>query len=681
RPRGQAAAVDGARISAADAEPGQWMSHGRTYDEQRFSPLDEINTETISDLRLAWYLDLDTRRGQAATPIIVDGVMYISTAWSKVRAVDAATGQVRWAFNPEVPGAWAARACCDVINRGVAVWEGKVFVGTIDGRLIALDARSGDVVWEIDTIDRSQPYSITGAPRAAKGLVFIGNDGGRFGVRGYVSAYDAATGALAWRFHTAPGDPADDFESPAMETAADTWTGEWWAMGGGGAVWDAIVYDDVLDLLYVGVGAGAPWNHRLRSPEGGDNLFLSSIVALDPDDGSYVWHYQTTPGDTWDFDATQPIIIAELPIKGETRRVVMQAPNNGFFYVLDAQSGELISAQAYGPVNWAEGIDPATGRPIEVPEARWSDTGVAYLATPGPEGGHDWHPMSFSPRTGLVYIPVRETLHPFAPERDFTANPIGFNTGADFHLASLPQEPEAKAAALASITGALLAWDPVARREVWRAERPTPINGGVLATAGDLVFQGGGHGTFDAYRADDGEPLWSSQVQTGVIAAPASYEARGAQHVAVLVGGGGGAALAGGEATKAVGLPNRSRLLVYKLGGRASLPPARDRSPPPLDPPRSVASAAIVERGAKHYARLCGVCHGDGAVSGGPIVDLRRSATLRAPDAWYEVVMEGRLTDYGMPAFADVLDADGSEAVRAYIVARANEDKARETAP
>ena len=352
--------VDGARIVAADSEPGNWMTYGRTYSEQRFSPLDAINADNVADLGLAWYFDLDTDRGQEATPIVVDGVMYVSTAWSKVKALDAATGKLIWAYDPKVPGQTAVYACCDVVNRGVAVWKGRVYVGTLDGRLVALDAASGEPVWSVQTTDPDKPYTITGAPRVVKDKVLIGNGGAEFGVRGYVTAYDAQTGAQVWRFYTVPGDPAKGFESDAMEQAAKTWTGEWWKLGGGGTAWDSIIYDPGLNLVYIGAGNGTPWNQAIRSPDGGDNLFLSSIVAVNADTGEYVWHYQETPGETWDFTATQPLMLADLTIGGEKRHVVMHAPKNGFFYVLDAKTGEFISGDKFATVTWASGIDPET---------------------------------------------------------------------------------------------------------------------------------------------------------------------------------------------------------------------------------------------------------------------------------------------------------------------------------
>jgi quinohemoprotein ethanol dehydrogenase len=322
--------VDNLRLVQPNKEPGNWMTHGRTYSESRYSTLDQISDQSVAGLGLAWYTELSTDRGIEATPIVVDGVMFVTGGWSIVYAIDARTGQIIWTFDPKVPGAWAAYACCDVVNRGVAVWQGNVFVGTLDGRLIALDARTGDRVWEVQTTDRDQPYTITGAPRVIKGKIIIGNSGADYGVRGYVSAYESTSGRLAWRFYTVPGDPAKPFESDVMEMAAETWTGEWWKTGGGGTVWNAMAYDPELDLLYIGVGNGTPWSQRQRSPEGGDNLFLSSIVALDPDDGEYIWHYQTTPGESWNYSATESIFQTAQQIDGVLGPVMIEAPKNGF---------------------------------------------------------------------------------------------------------------------------------------------------------------------------------------------------------------------------------------------------------------------------------------------------------------------------------------------------------------
>jgi quinohemoprotein ethanol dehydrogenase len=664
--------VDGARIVGADREPGNWMSHGRDYGEQRFSPLKEVNEENVGSLGLAWHYDLDTDRGQEATPIVVDGVMYVSSAWSKVFALDAATGARLWSYDPKVPPEWAVNACCDVVNRGVAVWKGKVFVGTLDGRLVALDAATGKQVWETLTIDRNFRYTITGAPRIAKGKVFIGNGGAEMGVRGYVSAYDAETGKMSWRFYTVPGDPSKPFENKALESAAKTWTGEWWKFGGGGTVWDSIVYDPELDLLYIGVSNGSPWNRRIRSPGGGDNLFLSSIVALKPDTGEYVWHYQETPGEMWDYTACQQITLADLTIEGRARKAILHAPKNGFFYALDRANGSLISAKPYTQVNWASGIDMKTGRPIETAIARYTG-GEPALIVPGPLGAHSWQPMSYSPLTGLVYIPVQDAGFPYKSDENFQPKKMAANYGVDVVAAGMPQIPEIKKAVLDSVKGRLVAWDPVGQKQIWEVERPGPWNGGVLSTAGNLVFEGTAGGSFEAYRADNGKKLWSFDAQSGVMAGPVSYTVKGQQYVAVLAGWGGVFPLVTGEvAFKSGRVRNISRVLAFKLGGKASLPPTPKFEEPALDPPPATANEATVNNGERLFQRYCAACHGDVAVGGGIVTDLRYSKTL-ANDRWFDVVLGGSLRKAGMVSFAKELSRNEMTDIRAYVIFRAHQ--------
>ena len=446
------ASVASDRIEAADTEPANWLAHGRTYDEQRHSPLADINAGNVADLRLAWYWDTGDTRGLEATPIVVDGVLFTTGTWSRVYTTDGRTGELIWQYDPGVPKAWGKYACCDVVNRGVAVWKGRVFVGTLDGRLVALDAGTGEVAWETLTIDPDRPYTITGAPRVVNDLVVIGNGGGEYGVRGYVTAYDWETGEERWRFWTVPGDPSEPFESPAMELAAETWSGgNWWEIGGGGTAWDSMAFDPELNLLYVGVGNGTPWNRDLRSPGGGDNLFLASIVALNADDGTLAWYYQTTPGETWDYTATQQMILADMEVAGTTRKVIMQAPKNGFFYVLDRTNGEFISAEPYVPVNWATHIDYETGRPVEIPEARHPE-GTA-LVFPSAHGGHNWHPMAYNPATGYVYIPAIEMAFPYAKKPDFEYLPGAFNSGIDLTPLLPPKTVEARAAMFESMMG------------------------------------------------------------------------------------------------------------------------------------------------------------------------------------------------------------------------------------
>ncbi len=671
------AAVNTARLVAADSEPGNWMSNGRDYGEQRFSPLDQLNTENVNQLSLAWYADIDTSRGQEATPIVVDGAMYVSTAWSHVKAYDVRTGEPLWAYNPEVDPAKGVDACCDVVNRGVAVWEGKVFVGTIDGRLIALDSATGEELWSVVTVDQTKPYTITGAPRIVKGQVIIGNGGAEYGVRGYITAYDANTGRQNWRYYTVPGNPADGFEQPELEMAAQTWNGEWWRLGGGGTVWDSMAYDPELNLLYIGVGNGSPWNQSLRSPGGGDNLFLTSIMAINPDDGTYRWHYQTTPGETWDYTATQHIIVADVTIDGAERRVVMQAPKNGFFYVLDAATGQLITAEKFVPVSWASHIDLETDRPVEIPEARYNETGVPLIVQPSALGGHNWHPMSFSQRTNLVYLAARENIMGYTAETEYITSERGWNTGTDF----------AAGAALISAAGDqaptrqsyLLAWDPIAQREVWRVPHLDPSDAaGVLSTAGGLVFQGNAEGEFVAYRDDNGERLWSAMTQAVTVAAPITFLVDGVQHVAVLSGGrslptiGAGAI---GSTTRASN--NNSRILVFKIGGTAQLPaelPAEITAAGELNPPPLTAVSETLAHGEQVYARLCSVCHGPAAVSAsvGTFPDLRYSPRIQTLEAFEAVVIDGELTSGGMVSFDSSLEDADAEAIRQYVISQAH---------
>jgi PQQ-dependent dehydrogenase (methanol/ethanol family) len=664
--------VDGARIINADSEPGSWLSHGRTYAEQRYSPLNQIDKSNVGTLGLAWFADLDTNRGQEATPLMVDGVIYVSTAWSKVKAYDATTGKALWAFDPQVPGQAGVNACCDVVNRGVAVWKGKVFVGTIDGRLIALDSATGAKLWDVITVDQSKPYTITGAPRVVKGNVLIGNGGAELGVRGYITAYNVDTGKQVWRFYTVPGNPADGFEQPILEKVAKTWSGKWWRMGGGGTVWDSMSYDPELDLLYIGVGNGSPWNHTLRSQGKGDNLFLSSIVALKPDTGEYVWHYQSTNGETWDHTATQQIIIADLMIDGARRRVLMQAPKNGFFYVIDAATGKLISAKNFTNISWAKGVDLKTGRPIENPAARYNVTGKPFKSLQNPNGAHTWHSMSFSPQTGLVYLPIHGTPFMYGSPLNFSYETrLAQNVGADFSANATLDPKEV----MANTYGRLIAWDPVNQKEMWRVERAGQANGGALATAGGLVFQGTGSGQFTALDATNGKELWTAATQTGIVAAPMSYAIDGEQYVAIMAGTGGSWALIGGDTNmKGYAPTNVSRLLVYRLGGTVQLPAATVVQQLPIAPPPATAAASVVDKGGSLYGTYCANCHGAGAVQVGILPDLRRTPMLQTAEGWEQVVVGGTRQAHGMANFSSVLSKEDAEAIRAYVIQRANQD-------
>ena len=667
------ATVDAKRMREADsaANAGQWMSPGRDYSEQRFSPLKQINSDNVRGLRLAWFADFDSNRGQEATPLEIDGVIYLSTAWSRVKAFDARTGRLLWAYDPKVPGEFAGRGCCDVVNRGVAAWQGRIYVASYDGRLIALDARTGQVVWEVLTLDHDKPVTSTGAPRIVKGKVLIGNAGGEFGVRGYLSAYDAVTGKLIWRFYTVPGNPAEGFEQPILKTAARSWNGEWWTLGGGGTVWDGIVYDPRLNLVYFGTGNGSPWNRAYRGAGGGDNLFLASIIAVNADTGAYVWHYQETPGEEWDYDATSPLMLADLRIEGRTRRVLMQAAKNGFFYVLDARTGQYISAANYVAVSWASGIDHKTGRPILNPEARYDETGKAAIVQPGGQGAHSWHPFSYSPETGLVYFSGIETSFAVKGATGFKPQPMGANTGLAFPVPPTIYD-ELKSKAPRTAQSQLIAWDPVKQREVWRTPVLGTIGAGTLSTAGNLVFQGTTKGRFVAYRASDGKELWTTEAQTGVVAAPSSFELDGEQYIAEEVGYG----------LARYGVSNQSRLLVFKLGGTAALPPAPPPPPPPvLDPPPSTASAETIGVGHETFQSHCAMCHDTSYANRGVFPDLRYSPLLASEEAFEAIVLGGALQQSGMASFKGRLTADEVQSVRAYLIDRANQAKSSPTPP
>ncbi len=669
------AAVDGKRIVAADDEPGQWMSTGRTYDEQRHSPLQQINADNVKDLGLDWYFDYPTKRGMEATPIVVDGTLYTSGSWSIVYAFDAKSGKLLWYYDPQVPKSWMVNLCCDAVNRGVAVWNGKVYVGTLDGRLIALNAKDGAPVWEVQTTDKTKPYSITGAPRIVKGKVMIGNGGAELGVRGYISAYDAETGDMVWRFYTVPGDPAKPYESEQLAKAAETWTGdEYWKFGAGGTVWDSMAYDPELDLFYFGVGNGTPWNRMIRSPGGGDNLFVSSIVAVRPDTGEYVWHYQTTPGESWDYTATQHMILADLEIDGKPRKVIMQAPKNGFFYVLDRETGEFISAEKYTAVTWASHVDPETGRPVETENARYEDG--PQVVFPNTQGGHNWHPMSYSPETGYVYIPAQIGLMNYANDDEFVFRDQGWNVGVDVMVAVTPEDKALREKVIAEFSGFMSAWDPVANKEAWRIPMTNMWNGGILSTAGNLLFQGNAEGELVAYRADSGKKLWSFPAYTGIVAAPITYTVDGEQYVAVNAGWGGAliafGEIAGRTAKDIVpGGSNHSRLLVFKLGAKEQLPkPTETReipTPPPLE-----ADVEVVEAGHKLYMFNCHFCHGDSAVSGSSVPDLRMLSP-QTHEEFYAIVLGGLRHNKGMAGFAGRLDKDDADAIHAYLIKRAHD--------
>lgn len=632
-----------------------WPSYGLNHTEQRFSELTQINHNNIDQLKLDWALDVPDAVSINSTPLTIDGVIYFSADRAIVHAVDAASGQLLWSYDPQ---SWKHAPRGFGIgfntNRGIAHWQDRIFVGTADGRLVALAAKDGRVLWASRAFPLGSRKAINGAPRAFDGKVFIGNSGAEYGTRGYVEAYDAETGERLWRFYTVPGNPADGFENPAMEMAAKTWHGQWWKTFGGGTVWNGLTYDPELELLYVGVGNGDPWDHDLRSQGKGDNLFLCSIVALNANTGEYVWHYQTTPGEQWDYKSTMDMILADIEHNGEQRQVIMQAPTNGFFYVLDRATGELLSAKPYDKVTWATHIDLETGRPAEVAGIRMKP-GEEQLIYPSPFGAHNWQAMSYNPLTGLAYIPTIRMGAVYSKNTAFERRDNFFVIGmTTTYPMTSPDDG----------TGGLLAWDPVLQKERWRVQYPTPWHGGTLTTAGGLVFQGTGGGVLLAFDAEQGEKLWSFDTLRGISGAPMTYMRNGQQHVVVPVGWGGQASF-GLPAFQKHGWKYKGpgiRLLSFSLSGKANLPPTPDNrfsfNPPDIgDDP---ADEALVELGFGIYHNSsCAVCHGGGAISNGAAApDLRESAMMTNYAAFRSVVVEGALLSRSMPMFDDLTERE-----------------------
>jgi quinohemoprotein ethanol dehydrogenase len=660
------------RLEGADREPGNWMSAGRTWDEQRFSPLKLLNESNVSRLKIAWYADLNTYRGVDATPLEIDGVLYNISAWDITSAYEASTGKLLWQFDPKVPVEFARIACCGPVSRGVAAWHGRIYVAALDGRLIALNAATGKPEWSVQTLEPDAPLSITGAPRIANGLVLIGNAGGDLGARGYISAYRADTGALAWRFYIVPGDPAKLPEGaasdPVMPMAAKTWNGEWWKQGGGGNDWDTIVYDPRLNLVYFGTGNGSPIPRAFRSPGGGDNLFLCSLVAVNADDGHYVWHYQEVPGEEWDYDCTSSIILADLKLEGRMRHVLLHAPKDGFFYVIDRATGKLISARNYVPNTWAHGIDLKTGRPEIDADALLEVE--PHLMTPSSGGGHNWNPMAYSPLTGLVYIPAMEqwTVVSRLPDGEF--NFVKGRSTAAMGVTNYPDlRRDLNAQAAVRDKGYLLAWDPAHQREAFRVPYPHPGNGGTLVTAGNLLIEGTIDKTLAIYRATDGRKLWEMPVESVPVSGPITYSVDGRQYIAVNAGWN-NAIVHGLDSPEPFSVAP-ARLIVFAIDvPGATLPPA-PRSVSVPAPPTAPQSPDEVLQGAVLYSQNCATCHGVNAVGGAK--DLRH-LTPETHARFLSIVRGGERKKQGMPSFEDALTEAQAQAIHAYLITRAQED-------
>jgi len=670
------ASVTGETMRNADAPAnvGDWQSYSRTWDEQRFSPLDQINENNVQRLGLAWYADLETFRGVQASPLVMDGILYNESIYNIVTAYDGKTGKKLWTYDPKVGPEWARLACCGPSARGIAAWKGKIYIGALDGRLIAIDAKDGHEIWSSQTFPPGQEYSITGAPRVYDGKVVIGNGGADYGSRGFVTAWDAETGAKLWKFYIVPGDPAKgpdgEASDSAMKLAQPTWTGRFWeaAAGGGGNAWDSFAYDPELNMVYIGTGNGSPHMWHFRSPEGGDNLFLCSMVAVDATTGEYKWHYQMVPEEDWDYTCTQPIVLADMTIGGKPRKVAMQAPKNAFFYVIDRTNGQVISGKSYTSVNtWASGLD-ANGRPIVLPTAH--NTTTPHLMNPSWMAGHTWHPMSYSPLTGLMYFSAQEQGSVYARAEDgkYTYRKGSSNSGQGY---GNEQELRAKlqAEAVATEKGYLLAWDPKTQTEKWRVDYGIPGSGGVLSTAGNIVVQGTIAKTVAIYRATDGKKLWEMNVDQAAVAGPITYMIDGEQYIALNAGWGGSPVY---NLTK--NGPFRTataKLLVFKLDAKGVTlppmpPPSKLAAPPPLRAPE-----ALVTRGRELYQQTCVRCHGEDAIGG--VKDLRWM-TAETHGLFNQIVLDGIYREKGMVGFGDVLKKEDAEAIHQYLIARANED-------
>ncbi len=689
-PASSAGNVDAARLRGAAAEPGNWFTGGRDKDGTYYSPLKKINAANVSSLGFAWQYDLgNPRRGQEATPLVVDGVMYTSGTWGYVYAVDAVTGHELWRYDPKAAYQAARNPCCDMVNRGVAVWQGRVYVASVDGRLHAIDAKSGRRLWVKDTIvDHKQFYSSTGAPIVAGKVVVIGNSGsdmGKGGVRGYVSAYDLRTGAFRWRFYTVPPAPGKRLEHPELVLADNTWdAGRAPDFRGGGTAWDGFAYDPDLDIVYFGTANAAPYDLRQVGPARFDALFTASIVALHAGSGRLAWHYQTTPHDQWDYDAVQKMVLAELPIGGRPRQVLMQASKNGFYYVLDRRTGELLSAQNYTYVNWATGVDLKTGRPITTSAGDWSM--APKNVYPSWAGGHTWMPMSYSLGTGLVYIPVIDvpnvwvdmvhnggtvkyldgffTVNAIMPDDTYVAADLKRLYGPLPELSTIQAERKEKL-----VRELIRAWDPIAQKVVWEHETSSGMrgyDGGVMSTAGNLVFQGRGSGELWVYAADTGAVLKVITTGSHIMAAPMTYTVNDEQYVAVQVGYGGAAITVGPApaSSAASRYENVNRIIAFKLGG-GTVPAPPALQPQPFErPPVQTADAAHVSHGEMLFIQECSRCHVFG-ISITP--DLRKlNAGFQA--MFKEIVLHGAVAPTGMERFDDILSEQDVDDIHAYVI-------------
>lgn len=634
---------------AVSGTGAEWNQHGGDSDETRYSTLKQINADNVKDLGLAWAVDLPEKSSWQGTPLAIDGVLYVTTPWSYLYAFDAKSGKQLWKYSPRVSREIAStQLCCGNQNRGATYWNGKIIWATLDGRLIAVDAKTGKLKWETATFDPNKDaMSITGAPRVGNGVVFIGQGGGEYHQRGFISGYDAETGKKLWKFYTVPGDPSKGPDKEAsddvMAMAAKTWKGEWWKTGGGATVWDGMVYDKANDLIIFGTGNGAPWPAEVRSPGGGDNLFTASIVAVHAKTGKYAWHYQTTPMDSFDFDNNSPLTVADLVIDGQKKHVVMQIPKNGIFYVIEAGTGKVISAQLIVPfANWLTGFDKANNwKPILNPAANYGVTGKGWFVQPFQT--HVWNPQSFNPQTGLFYVTVRNATYGMVAE-------AGAKMGNQLLSINTGKQPEGQRPQISGPASWLSAWNPATQKEAWRV-----VGGGsgTMTTAGNLVFQSEGN-TIVAYSADKGDKLWTGNLGVRSGSSPITYELGGVQYVAAIA---------------------NARVVVFKPDGKAELPPAPTQVSQVLNPPANFGTPAQISAGSENYTSACAICHEGQARNSTGAPDLRYSPFLGSNQAFKSVVIDGIKVDGGMKSFKGALSTDAVESIRAHLVNAANDLK------
>jgi quinohemoprotein ethanol dehydrogenase len=678
--------VDAARLAGAAHESGQWFTAGRDGGETYYSPLGEINEKSVGRLGFAWEHRLGMRRGVEATPIVVDGVMYTSGPWGYVYALNAASGKLLWKYDPGVPGRYGRYACCDVVNRGVAVWKGRVYVASLDGYLHALDARTGRVLWRVNTLPPHAPgahYAVTGAPIIAGNVVVIGYGGADFkGTRGSASAYSLTTGKFRWRFYTVPRDPKlGPQDQPQLRAAVKTWPSRYdWSMGGGGTVWDGLAYDPKLNLVYFGTANASPYHGGMNPAKYGDELYVASIIAVHADTGRMAWYYQEVPAEGWDYDAMNPLVLTRLMVKGQSRRVIIQASKDGFLYVLDRATGEFLSGKPFTYVNWTKGLNPRTHRPIPRPSLDWTHSPA--LIWPSPVGGHNWQPMSFDAKTDLVYIPVIDTPMVYVNTAHRRAGLIEGNFDLAFFFPKdySPKDLESLYGPLPPLRdldrgeppavsrGFIRAIEPLTGKIVWQRQTASLWDGGILSTGGNLVFQGDADGYLNVYAADTGKLLERIDVGTSIMAAPMTYRVEGVQYVSVMAGYGGGLLyLPFPNASAAYRFGNEDRIVTFRLGGGPTPKPLpfRPEALPAL-PPRT-GSTQVIARGEVLYNRFCSRCHSFGR---GLLPDLRRTPAALS-SAFYAIVLRGADQANGMAPFDDVLTRPDAEAVHAYLIDQA----------